>query len=1090
VIEGLRCGSGHCNLLPSSLDHRLEPSRNNATAVGHEPALRQKFMKAVEEGTMAGPYKRPPWPNRFNPTVQATVSPTGTARKNAKWANIAKQIPRIAELLKDHPDVLKLGKLRPTFDASFPYEVLLAAFGVNARQRGSRIQMTYTSAETLATLLILGGPGAVLFGFDVKSAYNTLLLRLGDLPAFVVKTITKLRGKVVTEYFTHVVHPFGTQDAPDEWQAFGHVLLWTLLTHPNREFPQLWAHYVDNFWAVARLDQSRAIHVRELLRAHLRSLRVPFHEEQFGTSVEAIGWIFSSLPVPCMAFKKGKLLLACALCSWLQETSALEEKILHAVVGFFSWVSRPLPILRPFLAEAQFLLKKLSPQRRSVRPTARLKQGVNVAHEVLRGLSPGHRFALHRGHEASATPNAFLRSDASGVLGKGAGATLVAEERSLVLAYSHIWTREEHSTAMRLEGVSSTHLEILALLHALESFKARVGDKFGAMLVEVELDSDAAVNTIRAGYSRVPSTNEVVKQLLVFLAEHNIDIRIRHVLRDENSTADALSKQDFQVRTCCSPCVVSTSYCSARLACVCLGVVLSVRRPVCGRRDRRGWASILSRPRPLLPPPLPSLRPYLRQSPSSLSFSFADPPRDEAARGRVRPRASSRSQSRSRPSRAAQQQAAGPMLPGPLAEEVARVEKAALTKRTKSGYASQVSGVNGYDPVLGALGFTEQQRWPATSRSIEAWLGWLSLAGIKSSRSYLSGLRDAHVARDLPFMARPEQQDKLARLRLGAKHVAQAASASSSSAHSRRSRAVFPVAPLHIRLMAEKLPLRESKEGRLFLAVSAVMSYNANRGGEVFPAKDPVASSKRTPRATSDLLVSSVSMDDPRSGINGMTIVFPPMKTDKLSPVHVWLPLLPGDATCPVSLVRAHLADRGAPKGSEPLFQLPQGQPLTRAWVLKRTRKALNQLGIAIPPGARLSSKSWRAGTAQAVSALPSDIEERIKAAGRWKTRAFRFYLQKKSSHVAIALAQATTEQSRALEESGTSTVQSLPDQPSSSASSASSSETDSQKEEALAAVAEIVRKEEEEKARAGKNLRPRPQRLSRDAFARKTIKY
>jgi hypothetical protein len=231
--------------------------------------------------------------------------------------------------------------------------------------------------------------------------------------------------------------------------------------------------------------------------------------------------------------------------------SSFEEKLLQTVVGFFAWISQPLPILRPFLAEAQCLLKKLSCERRAVRPSARLTQGVGVARKILLGLSSDHRFMLHKGHQASAVPDAVIRSDASGDFGKGAGATLVlvqAEGNILVSVFSRLWSRQEHRAAMSEEKSSSTQLEMLAVLRCLEFFKLKFPERFGSILIEVELDSEDAVRIVQAGYSRVPAINEVVKQLFLFLAEHNVHLRVRHVLRDENTTADALSKQNFQVR--------------------------------------------------------------------------------------------------------------------------------------------------------------------------------------------------------------------------------------------------------------------------------------------------------------------------------------------------------------------------------------------------------------------------------------------------------------------------------------------------------------------------------------------------------------
>jgi hypothetical protein len=550
----LREGSGKCVQLPQSLPYRVEPCTNNKSAEGKEAALRALFMKNVKKGVMVGPFDRPPWPNVHAPKIQAVVSPSGIARKNATWANHAKQIPELAELLADHPECLELGKERPTFDGSAPHD-RLKALSVNGRQRGSRVQMFYTSVETLATLFLTAGPGAFVITFDVQGAYNTLLAREKDLNQFVVKAQTKnADGSTRTEYFAQIVHPFGTQDAVDEWQAFANTLLWILVTKDSPEDPlalKLWAHYVDNFWAALKgVSRQQADQALEELRALLRRLKVPFHEDYCAQTVEAIGWRFSTVPVPCIAFKPCKYHLAMALAVWLQSAKALKHDQLLTVAGFFSWISRPLPILRPFTSETYSLVARAESSNHAVTPSKRLRQGAYIVEQILLALPPDHSFRLHRGHESSTEPEAFLRSDASGEADKGAGALAILGAGKVALLFSHRWTPAEYASALREKRSSSTQLELLALLLALREFSSQRPALFRDALVDAELDSKAACECFVAGYSRVPAVNAVLKELYIFMAEINVMVRPRHVLREENSSTDALSKQALQVRRC------------------------------------------------------------------------------------------------------------------------------------------------------------------------------------------------------------------------------------------------------------------------------------------------------------------------------------------------------------------------------------------------------------------------------------------------------------------------------------------------------------------------------------------------------------
>jgi hypothetical protein len=138
-----------------------------------------------------------------------------------------------------------------------------------------------------------------------------------------------------------------------------------------------------------------------------------------------------------------------------------------------------------------------------------------------------------------------------------------------------------------------------------------------------------------------------------------------------------------------------------------------------------------------------------------------------------------------------------------------------------------------------------------------------------------------------------------------------------------------------------------------------------------------------------------------------MTIVFPPTKTNKLKAVSVWLPLIPDDVTCPVSLLRKYLAGRDAPRASEPLLARADSAPLAKSTFIKWTASALKLLGVEIPADQQLSSKSWRAGAAQSASALPADIDDQVKAAGRWRSSAFKHYLHGRAAHRVIAVAHA-----------------------------------------------------------------------------------
>jgi hypothetical protein len=227
---------------------------------------------------------------------------------------------------------------------------------------------------------------------------------------------------------------------------------------------------------------------------------------------------------------------------------AVNTKTLQTVVGFFQWLSRPLLILRPFLAAARSLLVIAEDTKKPVRPSRRLSLGFATAKEILENLPPDFAFALHRGHTEAAVPHAVLSADASGLRDNGAGAVLIHGGGRRVSLFSHRWLPAEFAAAMRTQTVSSTYLELLALLLALRFYSFTLGPKFQSLLIDVEMDSADAVSILHAGYARDNSSNDTVRKLFVLLGARNLAIRPRQILRDGNQVADALSKQSLEVR--------------------------------------------------------------------------------------------------------------------------------------------------------------------------------------------------------------------------------------------------------------------------------------------------------------------------------------------------------------------------------------------------------------------------------------------------------------------------------------------------------------------------------------------------------------
>jgi ribonuclease HI len=106
--------------------------------------------------------------------------------------------------------------------------------------------------------------------------------------------------------------------------------------------------------------------------------------------------------------------------------------------------------------------------------------------------------------------------------------------------FSQKWTAEEIQKATRNKTTSSTYLGMLAAFKGLTRYIER------NLLILLETDNDNIVEILRKGWSRDPETNKLVAQTLILLAKHSCVLRVRHVVREENDSADALSENDIK----------------------------------------------------------------------------------------------------------------------------------------------------------------------------------------------------------------------------------------------------------------------------------------------------------------------------------------------------------------------------------------------------------------------------------------------------------------------------------------------------------------------------------------------------------------
>jgi hypothetical protein len=327
-----------------------------------------------------------------------------------------------------------------------------------------------------------------------------------------------------------------------------------------------------------------------------------------------------------------------------------------------------------------------------------------------------------------------------------------------------------------------------------------------------------------------------------------------------------------------------------------------------------------------------------------------------------------------------------------LVSSARAIYDASLEKETRSSYHTAVFGPNGYQTTLLNLGHRANDIWPANPSLIGLWLAWLHAQNLASGTSYLSGLRDAHLHRKLPWLPTSHDAAAVAKLRKGYNRLLTPKANASSR--------IFAITPLHIRAFATSPQITEAQNGVNFLAASACASYGSNRGGELFSQASAV-------EARSKIIRRKHLIFRPQAG--GMSIMLPRDKTHGSTPIEVWLPELTDDPTCPVALVRSMIAERedehGPDSPESPLFQASDGSHIDFNTLKKWSIEAIYRVGSFIPENETIGLKSWRRGHTTAFERISPARYEGLKQAGRWKGHSHQAYSKQGLSQHIFAMA-------------------------------------------------------------------------------------
>ena len=266
--------------------------------------------------------------------------------------------------------------------------------------------------------------------------------------------------------------------------------------------------------------------------------------------------------------------------------------------------------------------------------------------------------------------------------------------------------------------------------------------------------------------------------------------------------------------------------------------------------------------------------------------------------------------------------------------------------------------------------------FPVCEQSLCRFTVYLADKGLapQSIQTYLSAVRDAHLAMGFPDPRDRSSFPVLRRVQAGIKRLRAA-----ELPHRQRIR--LPITLPVLRSIREQLDVSRARDRELTWAVASLAFFGFFRLGELLPESEE-AYARATHLSWGDVAINNAHQP---------TMLKIHLKRSKCDQFGRGTDVFVGrttDEICPVAATLAYFAVRGGTEG--PLFIDAQRKPLTKAKFVGRIRDILGEAGYA---AYQFAGHSFRIGAA--TTAAQAGLEDStIQALGRWHSAAFLAYIR------------------------------------------------------------------------------------------------
>ena len=405
------------------------------------------------------------------------------------------------------PKKSKPGKWRLIIDLSTP-----TGHSVNDGIEKELCSLSYVSTDAVVECILRFQPGALLAKIDIKQAYRNIPVHPDDRP---------LLGMLwKDELLVDKVLPFGLRSAPIIFSAVADALQWAIEQSGVSHI----FHYLDDFITVGPPHSNACRHNLEVITATCIRLGVPIEPGKTEGPATCITFLGMELDTyhRIIRLPEDKLARLRALLNDWSGRKAVKKRDLLSLIGYLHHASKAVRQGRSFLRRLIDLSMVVKHMDSYVRLNISARSDIRWWHlfaEQWNGTSMLYTFQR-------ANPQIHVVSDASGSWGCGA-------------YMDELWFQFQWPASM-----PDCHISVKEMVPVVMAAMVW-GSRWEGLSVRFHCDNSAVVALLNAGAVRDDSLMHLMRCLAFVSAKFNFVVSSCHIRGNDNTLADALSRNNL-----------------------------------------------------------------------------------------------------------------------------------------------------------------------------------------------------------------------------------------------------------------------------------------------------------------------------------------------------------------------------------------------------------------------------------------------------------------------------------------------------------------------------------------------------------------